>query len=174
MGDQFEKFILDHRNDFDEKPDSGKVWKQIEKKLENKQKRDFSIFWKVAAVFLLISTGYLLFEREFFESEDTGLEQYSEFQKAEAFYTKLINEKREEINAYNMDGLKDEFIKDLEQLDQSYLKLKATFKREASDQKLVDAMIKNLQLRIDILNQQLSILKRLNETKNESDETLEI
>ena len=35
-------------------------------------------------------------------------------------------------------------------------------------------MIENLQLRIDILNQQLSILKRLNKAKSKSDETTEI
>ena len=108
MGDQFEKFILKHRERFDENPDSDKVWNRIENKLEKREKkRDYSFLWKVAAVLLLISTVFLLIDRNQFRTE-SELDQYSEFKKAEVFYTTLIYEKKMEIEAYDEDGLKNQ------------------------------------------------------------------
>ena len=98
----------------------------------------------------------------------------ADFEQAEAFYAKLIEEKKSQIESMVSDELKDEFNGDMEHLDRVYEDLKTSFSETAEDQKLVDAMISNLQMRIEILNEQMKILKKLNETKNENDELVEI
>lgn len=173
MGDQFEKFIKDHRMDFDDQPNTSRIWEKIDQGMNRKKTRDYSILWKIAAMLLLFTTVTLLIERSY-NSENNSMDQYAEFKKAESFYTQLIVEKKREIESFKGVELTDQFRADIERLDKSYDQLKETFNKTATDQKLVDAMIENLQLRINILNQQLSILKRLNQAKNENENTSEI
>lgn len=62
--DKLEKYISDHRNEFDDQDVSPEMWSKIDKNLN--QANSFSIFrskiWKVAAVILLFVSSYFLFE----------------------------------------------------------------------------------------------------------------
>ena len=89
--------------------------------------------------------------------------------EAESFYTSLIDQKSKEIDVKSRKyGLEEEFHAEIEVLDSLYLTLKNDLKF-GNEEVLVDAMILNLQLRIEILNQQLSIIQSIeNRQKDEA------
>ncbi len=165
MGDQFENFISKNRNDFEDELDGNLVWNQIEKDLDKKSPNYFSWVWKVAAMIFLATTIILSIDKFRNSSEENPM--YAEFYQAELFYVNLITQKQQEISSFDNTELARGFLSELEELDEMYKGLKDTFDEKTSDQKLVNAMIANLQLRIQILNKQLSILQELNEMNDE-------
>ena len=62
-------------------------------------------------------------------------------------------------------ALGEDFMRDIDQLDKMYGKLKQDL-NSGSESNLVDAMIRNLQLRIEILNQQLQIIQSIEKSQN--------
>ena len=170
MGDQLENFILKNRVHFEDDIKGDQLWNRIEKDLGEQKPFTFITIWKVAAAILLISTVFLSIDK--FSNSKNEPALYAEFQQAELFYSTLILDKREEITLFGIDGLTDDFLKEIDDLDAMYLELKRTFDEKTSDQKLINAMIENLQLRIQILNKQLSILQQLNEKRNENYTTI--
>jgi hypothetical protein len=174
MGDQFEKYINQNRESFDDDFNDEKLWTEIQNSLkEDKQHFQWNYVWRIAAVLLLITTIVLGWDR--FVREPVGQEPdlYAEFQKAEVFYSSMIEMKKAEISAFDEAFLTEQFKSELEELDKMYAELKNTFKDKVSNEMVIDAMINNLQLRVEILNQQISILQKLNENSNEN-EQLEI
>lgn len=170
MGDKLEKFISQNNEAFDADEPSGGLWDRIEQELPQEKGNSWWSYWKVAAMLFLVSTIVLTVDRinqpgEEFEVATTLSEEFSE---AEQFYSRLIAERKVQIEAYDIQGdLHREFVDDINELDDLYLELKATFEYKSSDQKLYDAMISNLQLRMRILDRQIEILERLNDYHDE-------
>ncbi|WP_422359891.1 hypothetical protein [Reichenbachiella sp.] len=182
MKDRLEDFIKSHRADFDDLEPREHTWAKIQNELQsNDQKKDYTWLWKAAAVvFLCISVG-LAVERtmstDFEAVAEVNQSQKSrsaELREVEGYYTQLISQKRSEIKSViDKKGLTDvELLKDMEQLDSMYAKLKKDLKRNQNDERLINAMIQNLQLRVEILNKQLRILERI--SKQEQDEKISV
>lgn len=168
MGDQFEKFIQKEREAFDVESSvsAEERWKSIDTKL-NKKRFSTQWIWKAAAVIFLATTAVLFVDRFSSTSEPVISNRYEEFVQAERFYTSMISDKRKEISSYETENLSESFMLEVNRLDEMYEELKLTYRQNVNEDKLMDAMIRNLQLRIDILNQQLKILETLNSVKNE-------
>lgn len=90
-----------------------------------------------------------------------------ELAEAESYYTELIAEKQKELEKYSLDdlNLKEEFKGDISELDSTYNSLKKELYNVPSKEKVSEAMILNLQTRIEILNQQLKILEKTKKKK---------
>lgn len=90
-----------------------------------------------------------------------------ELAEAESYYTELIAEKQKELEKYSLDdlSLKEEFKGDISELDSTYNSLKKELYNVPSKEKVSEAMILNLQTRIEILNQQLKILEKTKKKK---------
>ncbi|MFY0688433.1 MAG: hypothetical protein JXQ90_14760 [Cyclobacteriaceae bacterium] len=175
MGDQLEQFVNKNRDQFDDATPSKDLWSRIETDIPPTQRKNGINLWKVAAVLLLCTTGYLLIER-LNETEPAFDENnaYTEFIQAEAYYASIIEMKKGEMIAYGDRDLHESFLKEISVLDKSYNELKKSFEESIETEKIVDAMINNLQLRIEILNQQLMILKKLNKLENEKVSNIQI
>jgi hypothetical protein len=171
MGDQFEKFIIENREEFNAAEPSDTVWVGVERKL-NKKQSFLSIAWKVAAMLFMVSTIYLMIDRN--NQNTSGPVLSEEFEQAEDYYVKLINIKRQEIKEQLTLEDQEQFLSDIDQLDTMYLELKQTYQTNASNDRVVDAMISNLQLRLNILNKQLEILENIKDQNNENDQSIEI
>lgn len=171
MGDQFEKFIIENREAFNNEEPSEKVWSDVDKKLGKKQSY-LSIAWKIAAMLFMASTILLIVDRNNQLSNSPVLSD--EFEQAEDYYVKLINVKKQEIKEKLTPEEQAQFLSDIDQLDSMYLELKQTYQTNASNDRVVDAMISNLQLRLNILNKQLEILENIKDQSNESDQSIEI
>lgn len=166
MGDQFERFISENRDLFDQEEPGEMLWAQIHSRTK---KRDYSVYWKVAAVILMVSTLALLWDRSFHTASAIENEQaeLGEFETVEQYYNQMITERKVELLNTSNTQLRNEFLAELDMLDQRYQDLKKTYLNQNSSEMLTDAMINNLQIRLELLNQQLRILQSLKEQKNE-------
>ncbi len=177
MGDKLEKFINQNKGAFDSDEPSEDLWNRIELELPTVQKTSWWSYWKVAAMLFLFSTIVLLVDR--FKQPEQPMDQASvlvaEFTEAEQFYSQLISERKTQIDSYEIHGdLHREFLDDMNELDDLYLELRSTFESKKGDQKLIDAMLSNLRLRMRIMDRQIEILERLDEYADESEETASI
>ena len=102
--------------------------------------------------------------------EEPGAQLTDEFIQAENYYTTLITLKRDEITKQLTPEEEKEFLLEVDQLDELYNELKKTYQANAASERVVDAMINNLQLRLEILTKQLEIFENL-KGKNHANET---
>ena len=175
MGDKLEKFINQHKEAFDADEPSRGLWDRIEEELPRDKKDSWWSYWKVAAMLFLVSTIVLMVDRIEKPNEELAESTtiMSDFSEAEQFYSRLISERKEQIDAYDIDSdLHREFLDDMNELDDLYLELRSTFEKKSGDQKLIDAMISNMRLRMRILDRQIEILERLNDYKDEGEEAI--
>lgn len=171
MDDQIEQFVKKNRSHFDDDEPSPEVWDRIERRVGRQY--GISFWWKVAAVCFLSSTIYFALDRNSEPPIHTA-EVITEFAQAEAYYTQIISMKKAEIASFERDQLEEVFLNEIDKLDQMYLDLKDTYDRQNSTELVIDAMISNLQLRMEILNQQLKVLKQLKEAHDETESTAQI
>lgn len=154
MKDQLENFIRQNNAAFDDKEPSNNVWAVINNKLfsNNVSHWNSLIVWRAAAVVLLGLCVYLLVPK--FTDQRDKIIALNEFADIETFYISQILEKVNQIEGHRgQDGLNG-FTHDFQQLDAMYQVLKEEIKLRPS-QKVKDALVLNLLIRIDLLNQQL-------------------
>ena len=170
MKDRLEQKIRDNKQEFDFLEPDAHLWDNISGQLETENAtRDYSWLWKVAALVFLISTISLLFIRDFsgeepseqFLSDNEGYN--SELIEVESYYVQLIAEKRKEI--IESDVQNAELLAEIDVLDSMYSELKTDLKKNHEDTRLMNAMIRNLQLRVEILNRQINILEHIQTVK---------
>ena len=178
MDDRLEKFIKSNRAEMDDKSPGHNLWAEIEKELQPEVKEiklsKSHILWRAAAVILLLVTSWLAFEKvQQSDTDGSGMEMSKlnpDLMEAESFYLSLIDQKRNEISAMgDMYNLGADFSSEINTLDSMYMVLKKDM-INGSEENLVDAMIVNLQLRIEILNRQLNIIQSIE--KSQRDETI--
>lgn len=176
MSDALEKYIKNNREQFDDKEPDHQLWSQIDKKLNSNKKRtiNYTSLWKAAAVIFMIISAALLIDRQYNSNikENVADQINPEFSAIENYYVSLIETKKNELVQFDFPGnkeLENEFLSDLSKLDSAYKALKSEL-NEKSSEKILDAMILNLQTRIDILNQQLEVLNNIKSKKENENE----
>ncbi|MCV9386924.1 hypothetical protein [Reichenbachiella ulvae] len=184
MKDSIEDFVKKHRSEFDDLEPRASMWDQIESQLDqNKEipiepKRNYLWMWKAAAVVFVCMTIGLLVERNWYTNDSTEVaevqKQSEDIEQVESYYSGLIEKRKAEIRLAmeRKDMVDEELLSDLDGLDSMYQDLKNELKRNKNNEKVVNAMIRNLQLRVEILNKQLEILDQL--VKYEEDEKISI
>ncbi len=85
-------------------------------------------------------------------------------------YTRQIDDKRAELKQMTEDNpaLYREFATDLDRLENSYQSLKADLPQNPNQDVLIKAMIQNLHYQINLLNEQLRVIQRINRQTNEN------
>ncbi len=176
MSDRLEKFMKENKEAFDDLKPSEDLWKRIDKDMNQSPEaaRMYSNWWKIAAVLFLCTTGWLLYDKISSGDEIASLEASEEFLQAQDYYMQQIADKKQMIILSNdsQNGLGEEFLLEIDKLDSMYLLLKDELVVNQGSEKIKDAMIVNLQLRIQILNQQLEILERLKTLENDEEITI--
>ncbi len=182
MSKRLEEFIRNHKEEFDDKEASEQVWENIGKALDEDKKEPVPIWnwtWRVAAVFFFLTSSWLAVEKIMQSSGDEAevavSQEYTDFIEADQFYTSLISQKKQEIETFRLENsdLEEEFLQDVNKLDSMYVDLKTELESFQYNEKLMDAVIRNLQLRVEILNQQISLLQRI-QKKKQQEETVSI
>jgi hypothetical protein len=173
MKDPLEDFVDQNRGAFDDKEPSEQVWKKIESAMPFKTTSlwDSVVLWRAAAVIFMALSGYLLIpeNRDKSLAADTAL---TEFNDVEAFYFRQITEKVEMIDEFQKNEGLNGFTQDFQQLEAMYMVLKEEMKTSPS-QMVKDALVLNLLVRIDLLNQRLHKLeKEYNEDEKKADDSV--
>jgi hypothetical protein len=171
MNDKLEKFIKEHRSQFDAGEPRPDLWIDIANEMNDahKQKslRMSNAIWRAAAVILLLVTSWLVVEKIIQKPESAEMYVNQDLQEAEAFYFSLISKKKQEvIELSDALNIGNEFENEINKLDAVYDVLRDNLKN-GNQEDVVDAMILNLQLRIEILNQQLNIIQTIVKSKSE-------
>lgn len=172
--DELEKYIANHREEFDDAAPNDALWHKISTEIRKPQpKRRWlsdSKAWQAAAVVLLLTTSWLAFDKFYgttptSEAENSAL---SEFREVEEYYMSLVADKRKALEEQAADDpeYKKEFLRELDELDVQYQRLRDNLKF-GNQEEVVNAMIMNLRLRLDILNRQIEILEELNKKEDE-------
>jgi hypothetical protein len=164
MSKSLQDFIKRNRAAFDDQEPSEKGWQRIEAELPHAKQKQTTLWnsvavWRAAAI-LFMGMSVVFFvngsrgPRESSNEATSSLSLQKEFTNLESFYSSEIASKVAMINTHeNANGL-DQFTQDFQKLDAMYQVLKEEMKVKPS-RKVKDALILNLLIRIDLLNQQL-------------------
>lgn len=198
MKDRLERFIRDNREDFDNEEPRPDLWSRIEQgitvpepKPDNEAPRRFNSLarsgnplfgrsaysWRIAAsaTVLLLASMFLYINHRYGVTQQPEVVAVSPaYAKEFATYTQLIDDKRTELKQMTESNpaLYQQFATDLDRLEHSYQGLKADLPENPNQEVLIQAMIQNLQLQIDLLNQQLDVIQRIKQQTPPAHENL--
>ena len=182
-----ENFINNNRDEFDsEEMKNG--WEKIGSKLKEK-KTNTHRWWLAAAASVTIFISGAVFYNSITRSNttETVIQQPVNLPSKELTddvdpaytiqmdqFAQLINMKQNELkqNQKKQPVLYEQFLKDNNQLDSSYTFLKSKLSANPNKEILLDAMIQNLQLKLDLLNRQLQIIKQSKNKKTNNEKTI--
>ncbi|MFT3705803.1 MAG: hypothetical protein QM802_25765 [Agriterribacter sp.] len=190
MSKKLEHFAKDNRNNFDSADPSPNIWDEIAKKMENKQniapvRSMKKKWWAVAAcvAVVVVSAAVYMSVQQPKQVSDTITAVTEPNQKANhdadieaidpayakqvAQFSGLIEEKQKELQSIRVDqpSLYEQFSDDIKKLDSTYHLLKHELPVNPNKEELLQAMIYNLQLQIDLLNQQLNVIQKIKQSK---------
>jgi hypothetical protein len=175
-----EKFIKANREDFDSHEPSNDLWARIENRLENQPKKGrimsllggFRGLKIAASILIFITIGYTAYHNhaiEIIEEHPSEFAISPTYATQLASYTSMIDEKQEELQELinNDPQMSKQFEVELKSLNENYQHLRAELPKNPNQEDVLKAMIENLQWQTDLLNQQLNILQKIKDLKNE-------
>lgn len=185
MKDKLKDFVNEHREEFDTFEPRPDLWQDISKELPQKKTAriislTYARMWQYAAVVaLLIAVGFVI--RQYLPA-GSGTDNTNEIAvvaieniapqmvEVETYYTSLINEKKAQMGNFDLKalGINDNLQQDIATLDSAYARLKTELLTTPNKDQIVDAMIQNLQLRMEILNQQVKTLEEIRKIKQQT------
>lgn len=189
---RLEQFINDHRREFDGEEPDPRIWKRVNDEINSKKTpgrvfRLNRIQWSAAAAIIIVIGGSILYmnlnsgvkpppvgdgtvQTTPPAQSDIISDINPTYAKEVYHFTQLIELKQTQIRQIEKDDpvLYKQFVNDINKLDSSYLKLKEELPSNPNREQLLEAMIQNLQLQTELLNQQLQIIQKIKQSKNES------
>lgn len=129
--------------------------------------------WRVAAsiAVILLAGGFWYMNMRYGVTQQPELVVASPAYAREVVqYTRLIDDKRAELKQMTEGNpaLYQEFSTDLDRLERSYQSLKADLPQNPNQEVLIQAMIQNLQIQINLLNEQLRVIQRIKQQTYEN------
>ena len=166
MKDSLKEFVAQNKHAFDAHQPAESSWKQIEMKLPERRFRLWNsvILWRSAAILLLGISTFLFISKPVVKSSmGESAQLKGEFKDLEFYYSNQIVEKKELVSQIQSDTgfTEDEVTQNLKKLEAMYQVLKIEMEKRPS-QDVKDALVLNLLVRIDLLNQQLNRLDKKN------------
>ena len=197
MSTRFEQFMRDHRDEFDSDEPAPQIWQKLEQELKPVPQRGKEkgkvltmkiMRWSAAAAILVLAGFgvFHLFSPQQGTNDPRMVQQPKENQgdlllkdidptyaKEVYHFTQLIELKQNELKQIEKDNpaLYKQFLSDITKLDSSYKALKNELPTNANREQLLEAMIQNLRLQTELLNQQLQIIQQIKKSKSGNDES---
>jgi hypothetical protein len=178
MNDRLENFIRENKKEFDQFDPPASLWDKIDKQLDENRisspgKREkvvrLSFLLKMAAT-IVVALGIGLWTYQYQKKEVMDLSNIDpQLAKQQIHYASLIEVKRSELKRIEKEEpqLYNEFSSEIRKMDLSYQKLKSDLPASPNQEETVRAMIQNLQVQIELLNQQLNVIQQINKVKKE-------
>lgn len=171
--DNIEKFISEHKNEFDQDTPPPMVWMNIEKELDSQKNaapkvrelRSPGLFriMQIASMFVVVLGVGLIIGLQINKGDNSiyANPQLQEFVEAEKHYNSEISKMWTVVNDSNLEG-KESIQEDLNALDAVYNELKNELlsNPKANTDFVVNAMIENYRNKIDILQTVLNGYKQ--------------
>ncbi|WP_448701028.1 hypothetical protein ACFGVR_02975 [Mucilaginibacter sp. AW1-3] len=179
MSKRLENFIKNNKEEFDELEPDFELWNKIEKALPPKEvitpKREAKTFslgfvMRVAAiVFVVMTIGFVFYVKNQTPPTPTLAQINPEYAQQQKHYASLVANKRQELKtlAKTDPELYTEFSGEIAKMDSTYKKLNNDLATSPNQESVLRAMIRNLQIQTEVLNQQLQVIEQFNEMKKE-------
>jgi hypothetical protein len=173
MSEKLEDYIRSNKKDFDlDTPPKG-LWDKIEVELDKKKRKEpvrLSMWISIAASLLIIMGVAVLYNAKQRKSRNDFAELNFAYAQKETRYASLIEEKRDSLQLFAKENpaLYRRFNKDLEALNTDYLNLKNELEASPNQTLVIKAMARNLELQLQVINQQLSIINEVKQLKTQS------
>lgn len=178
MSDRLENFIRKNKKDFNDFEPPADLWERIEQKLNEVQpeapkqpkKIRVSTVVRAAAIFLMFLTaGIVIWRNQQLSAPDLN-DIDPQLAKQQIQYTSLIEEKQSELKRIQKENpqLYNEFSAEIKVIEENYQKLKKDLPESPNREETVKAMIRNLQIQIEVLNQQLKVIQQVDQFKKEN------
>ncbi|WP_316790350.1 hypothetical protein [Pedobacter frigoris] len=176
MSKKIEEYIKDNKKAFDIGIPSKDLWNKIEAALDErrpeKKKKHLGLLFclGVAASLILVMTFIFMSTYRNYKKEVEIADVNLGYAKKEMKFASLIEEKKDSLQIYAKDNpdLYNKFSNDLLELNKDYIKLKKELQHSPDQKLVVRAMVRNLEIQLQIINQQLSVISQVNEYKKEN------
>ncbi|MEQ8424822.1 MAG: hypothetical protein RIA63_08925 [Cyclobacteriaceae bacterium] len=162
MKDSLKEFVDKNREAFDNKQPGQGVWEKISSQLPRMKEVSLwnsVMLWRVAAILFMGLSVFLIVKDAPKPAEKKIARQLQgDFKDIESFYSDEIAKKVALIDDFGGTFEGDQFTQDFEKLDAMYQVLRDEMKSHPSE-KVRDALILNILVRIDLLNRQIKTLE---------------
>ncbi len=180
MSKRLEDLIRANKEEFDDLEPRMELWDRIEKQLpaevvelpKKKEARTFSLGFvmRVAAMIIVVmGVSFALYLRS---QKAAGVDLAAinpEYAKKQVQYASLIKTRRSELKEQTKSDpqLYEEFNGEIKKMEASYKKLKHDLATSPNQERVLRAMIRNLQIQAEVLDQQLQVIEQFKEIKKE-------
>ncbi|HWD90186.1 MAG TPA: hypothetical protein VG367_18790 [Mucilaginibacter sp.] len=180
MSKRLEDFVRNNREQFDDLEPSADLWSRIEQHLpaegtvpQKKEAKMFSLGFvlKVAAsVIIVMGIAFALYIRN---EKPKGVDLASinpVYAKQQVQYASIVESKMTEMKTLtkNDPEMYQEFAHEIAKMDSTYKRLNHDLVTSPNQEYVLRAMIHNLQMQTQVLNQQLYIIEQYNQMKKDS------
>jgi anti-sigma-K factor RskA len=182
MSKRLEDFVRDNKEEFDDLQPSADLWSRIEKQLppqfnepKKQEAKTFSLGFVMrvaASVILVMGIGFAIYLRGT-KKEGVDLAAINPvYAKQQVQYASLIETKRTELKsiAKTDPELYKEFSSQIAKMDSTYKQLNSDLATSPNQERVLHAMIHNLQIQTEVLNQQLNVIEQFNKMKKEQND----
>ncbi len=170
MNKNFDKYIKDNINLFDDLTPPMELWENIDKKIPHKKqitlKKIILGSASIAAIFIIALIAIKFTDR----TSNSNSKLYTEIKETERYYNNILNSKKDEV--YKLTSHKPEIKQGIDNelalLDSAMLELKNDLKDDISNTEVIEAMIQNYRMKLKILEDMMKYLSpKKEETKRE-------
>ena len=178
MSDRLEKFVKQHREQFDLREPDPSIWLKINTDSktvaqERQPMRWLRIAAAVAMIFAGSTAGIYFLTGESVDANRQSSELYLEILETEQYYSQIVSDRYDELKPFlaSNPSAEEMLSTDMEELDEVYEELKEDLKDNASNPEVIEAMILNYRVKLEILEDLLIQLKEKENQDYESDES---
>lgn len=181
--DKLEEHIRRNREDLDRYSPPTGIWRRIRKEL--KKKKSMMRLWISTAAMIVVVLGIAIaLFRPVYRWSNTNSEKHNDeehtqldpqLKETEIYYNNLVNSLYKEATPLLTKNpeIKKELNSDLSHLDSICVDLKKDLKDNVSNQDVIEALIQNYRIKINILEDMLTVLKA-NENNPEKEKNHEL
>ena len=184
MEERLKNFARVNKREFDEAEPPFGVWEKIEKELDAKKLMAvknarvvrLSLLFKFAAsITIVVAAGIFLWQYQYRQATDLANIDPA-LAKQQLHYASEIELKVNELKSLENKEpqLYSEFSSEIRKMEESYQKLQNDLPNSPNQEETVKAMIRNLQIQTEVLNQQLNVIKQITDSKNQQNEAQSI
>jgi anti-sigma-K factor RskA len=179
MSKRLEDFIKMNKEEFDDLEPSVDLWSKIEKHLpaegsamNKREAKTFSLNFVLKVAASVIVVMGIIFGL-YLHHEKRERVNYASinpvYAKQRIQYTSMVQSKRKELKSISKTDpeLYKEFSAEIAQMDSTYKRLNHDLANSPNQERVLRAMIRNLQIQTEVLNQQLEVIEQLKQTKQE-------
>jgi hypothetical protein len=185
MSKRFEDFIKKNREEFDEVEPSADLWSKIEQSLNLQEElpkkpatKTFSLAFVLqvaASVIVIMGIGFGIYLQSQKDAKGIDLAAINpEYAKQQLHYASLVETKLTELKsvAKTDPQLYKEFSAEIAKMDSTYKRLNIDLATSPNQERVLRAMIRNLQIQTEVLNQQLSVIEQFNQMKKDQQDEI--